>query len=41
VTCAIPATRSVAHVRQNMGAARGPLPDAALRRRMAAFVEAL
>jgi diketogulonate reductase-like aldo/keto reductase len=41
VTCAIPATSSVAHVRQNMGAARGPLPDAALRRRMASFVEAL
>lgn len=41
VTCAIPATSSVAHVRQNMGAARGPLPDAALRRRMAALVEAL
>ncbi|HLL19838.1 MAG TPA: aldo/keto reductase [Rubrivivax sp.] len=41
VTCAIPATSSVAHVRQNMGAARGPMPDAALRRRMAAFVEAL
>ena len=41
VTCAIPATSSVAHVRQNMGAARGPMPDAALRRRMAAVVEAL
>jgi len=26
VTCAIPATSSVAHVRQNMGAARGPMP---------------
>ncbi len=41
VTCAIPATSSVAHVRQNMGAARGHLPDAALRRRMAAHVAAL
>jgi diketogulonate reductase-like aldo/keto reductase len=41
VTCAIPATGSVAHVRQNMGAARGPMPDAALRRRMAAHVESL
>ena len=40
-TCAIPATSSVAHVRQNLGAARGPLPDAALRRRMAAHVAAL
>lgn len=36
VTCAIPATRQVAHVRQNLGAARGPMPDAALRLRMAA-----
>ena len=41
VTCAIPATSSVAHVRQNLGAARGPMPDAALRRRMAAHVAAL
>ena len=38
VTCAIPATSQVAHVRQNMGAARGRLPDAALRSRMAAEV---
>ena len=41
VTCAIPATSSVAHVRQNMAAALGTLPDAPLRRRMAAWVEAL
>ena len=41
VTCAIPATSSVAHVRQNMGAALGNLPEAPLRRRMAAWVEAL
>jgi diketogulonate reductase-like aldo/keto reductase len=41
VTCAIPATSSVAHVRQNLGAARGRMPDAALRRRMAAHVAAL
>jgi diketogulonate reductase-like aldo/keto reductase len=41
VTCAIPATASVAHVRQNLGAARGPMPDAALRRRMAAHIAAL
>jgi diketogulonate reductase-like aldo/keto reductase len=41
VTCAIPATSSVAHVRQNMGAALGRQPDAALRRRMAAHVAAL
>jgi diketogulonate reductase-like aldo/keto reductase len=41
VTCAIPATSSVAHVRQNMGAALGRMPDAAMRRRMAAHVEGL
>jgi len=41
VTCAIPATSRVDHVRQNMGAARGRLPDAAMRRRMAAHVESL
>lgn len=41
VTCAIPATSSVAHVRQNLGAARGPLPDAALRARIAAHIAAL
>lgn len=41
VTCAIPATRSVAHVQENMAAARGPLPDPALRRRMAADVDRL
>ena len=36
VTCAIPATSSAAHVRENMAAARGPMPDEALRKRMAA-----
>lgn len=41
VTCAIPATTRVAHVRQNMGAALGPMPDAAFRRRMAAHVQSL
>jgi diketogulonate reductase-like aldo/keto reductase len=41
VTCAIPATRQPGHVRQNMGAARGPMPDAALRSRMAADVASL
>ncbi len=41
VTCAIPATSQVAHLRQNMGAARGRLPDATLRARMAADVAAL
>jgi len=41
VTCAIPATRRVAHLRQNMGAARGRMPDPALRAQMAAEVAAL
>jgi len=41
LTCAIPATTQVAHVRENLGAALGPLPDEALRRRMAAHVGAL
>jgi diketogulonate reductase-like aldo/keto reductase len=34
VTCAIPATTSVGHVRENMNAAYGRLPDEALRLRM-------
>ena len=38
VVCAIPATTSVAHVRENMGACLGRLPDDATRRRMAAHV---
>jgi diketogulonate reductase-like aldo/keto reductase len=41
VTCAIPATTQVAHVRENMSAAAGRLPDAVMRRRMAAHVDAL
>jgi aryl-alcohol dehydrogenase-like predicted oxidoreductase len=36
VTCAIPATSKVAHLRENMRALAGPLPDAALRRRILA-----
>jgi len=41
LTCAIPATGKVAHVVENMSAAAGALPDASLRRRMAAYVESL
>ena len=41
VSCAIPATSSVVHVRENMRAAQGRMPDAALRRRMAEHVAAL
>ena len=35
VTCVIPGTRNPRHVADNLGAMAGPLPDAALRRRMA------
>ncbi len=41
VTCAIPATTRVDHMRQNMGAATGRLPDPDLRRRMIRYVEGL
>jgi diketogulonate reductase-like aldo/keto reductase len=35
ITCAIPATSRVTHLRDNLGAAFGPMPDAALRARIA------
>jgi diketogulonate reductase-like aldo/keto reductase len=41
VTCAIPATTRVDHVTENMGAARGRLPDEAMRRRIADSIAAL
>jgi diketogulonate reductase-like aldo/keto reductase len=41
VTCAIPATSKPAHMQENMGAAYGRLPDAAMRRRMLRHFEAL
>ncbi len=41
VTCAIPATTNPAHAVENMGALRGPLPDAAQQRRIAAAFDAL
>lgn len=41
VTVAIPATTRVDHVRENMAAATGNLPDEALRRRMADYVRNL
>jgi len=41
VTCAIPATTRVDHVRENMGAAHDRLPDASMRARMVAHVEKL
>lgn len=41
ITCAIPATSRTDHMRENMGAMLGEMPDAATRRRMIAYVEAL
>jgi diketogulonate reductase-like aldo/keto reductase len=41
ITCAIPATSKVDHVRENMATASGQMPDAAMRKRMADYVEAL
>ena len=41
VTCAIPATTRVDHVRENLAASAGQLPDAAMRARMIAHVERL
>ena len=41
VTCAIPATNRVDHVRENMEAASGIIPDEALRRRMVDYVRQL
>lgn len=39
VTCAIPATRRVDHMEENMGAMRGRQPDAKMRARMTRYVE--
>lgn len=41
VTCAIPATSRVDHMRENMAVLRGPLPDAATRREMVDYVQSL
>jgi diketogulonate reductase-like aldo/keto reductase len=41
VTCPIPATSQVAHVRENMAAATGRMPDEPLRQRIAAHIAAL
>lgn len=41
VTCVIPGTSKPRHMRDNLGAGTGPLPDAGLRRRMIAYVESL
>lgn len=39
VTCAIPGTSKVEHLLDNLGAARGRLPDPAMRRRMEGFID--
>ena len=41
VTVAIPATTRVDHVRENLSAAVGPMPDPAMRKRISAYVQAL
>lgn len=41
VTCVIPGSRNPRHVAENLAAARAPLPDAALRSRMARLVAGL
>ena len=41
VTCVIPATSRVDHMRENMGALHGRLADQAMRQRMIRYVEAL
>jgi diketogulonate reductase-like aldo/keto reductase len=41
VTVAIPATTRADHVRENLSAAAGPMPDPAMRRRIATHVKAL
>lgn len=39
VTCAIPATSQVAHMKENMGAGRGDLPDQAMRIKMLKYIQ--
>lgn len=41
VTCAIPATTQVEHMRENMGAATGEMPDETARRKMADYLRRL
>ena len=41
VTVAIPATTRIDHVRENLSAAAGPMPDPAMRERISAHVKAL
>lgn len=41
MTCAIPATSKVAHLKENMGAMRGELPDQAMRAKMLSYIQSL
>jgi diketogulonate reductase-like aldo/keto reductase len=41
VTCAIPGSTQPAHVADNLGAARGMLPDAAMRQAIARYFDAV
>jgi diketogulonate reductase-like aldo/keto reductase len=41
VTCAIPATTRLNHLRENMAAATGPMPDQPMRARMAEYLKQL
>ena len=41
MTCPIPGMAKVAYVEDNLAAARGRLPDAAERKQMEAFIDAL
>ena len=41
VTCAIPGTRNARHVEDNLGAGRGPMPDATMRKRIEAHLDGL
>jgi len=41
VNCVIPATASPAHMRDNVAAGHGRIPDTKMRERMAAYVTAL
>ena len=41
ITAVIPGTTSAAHMRDNLGAMRGPLPDAEQRKRMVVFIAIL
>ncbi len=41
VTCAIPATSKIHHMVDNLGAGTGPLPDAAMRKRMSDYCASL